>query len=99
MRISPSSNIIEALNRCGLNPTAKSQGRWESRCPAHDDHDPSLTVTETDDGKILLHCHAGCPYDAVVSSLDLKTRDLFPALNGSAPRRPAPKPKFKFRTF
>ena len=33
---------------------------WSARCPAHDDHHPSLTVTEVENGEILMHCHAGC---------------------------------------
>jgi putative DNA primase/helicase len=37
---------------------------WSARCPAHDDHHPSLTVTEVD-GEILMHCHAGCSYENI----------------------------------
>jgi hypothetical protein len=33
---------------------------WMARCPAHDDYDPSLSLADTADGKVLLHCHAGC---------------------------------------
>jgi len=28
-------------------------------CPAHDDREPSLSVSEADDRRVLLHCHAG----------------------------------------
>ena len=46
-----------------------------ARCPAHDDRKASLSVTERD-GRILLHCHAGCPYEKVRDALGLKNGDL-----------------------
>lgn len=52
-------------------------GRWKALCPAHDDHDPSLSVSEGDDGRVLLWCWAGCPCDAICSALGLAVRDLF----------------------
>jgi len=49
---------------------------WRARCPAHDDRDPSLSVSVRDD-KILLHCHAGCTTEAVVSAVGMEMSDLF----------------------
>ncbi|NLO26617.1 MAG: AAA family ATPase [Actinobacteria bacterium] len=49
-----------------------------ARCPAHDDHNPSLSVTEGDGGRVLLKCHAGCELKAIVKAIELDTRDLFP---------------------
>jgi hypothetical protein len=34
--------------------------RWACLCPAHDDHDPSLHLTDTDDGDVMWICRAGC---------------------------------------
>lgn len=45
-------------------------------CPAHDDHDPSLSVTSNESG-VLLHCFAGCVTEDVVAALDLQMRDLY----------------------
>ena len=45
-------------------------------CPAHDDKNPSLSITEKD-GKILLRCHAGCDVKNIVSALGLEMKDLF----------------------
>lgn len=54
------------------------RGRWVACCPAHDDKNPSLAITETDDGKTLIHCFAGCSMYDVLFSVDLKVQDLFP---------------------
>ena len=42
--------------------------RWQARCPAHDDRSPSLAVTETPDGTILIKCWAGCSAADVVGA-------------------------------
>jgi hypothetical protein len=49
---------------------------WAAQCPAHEDRKPSLSIRERD-GKILLHCHAGCPVEAVCDAAGLKISDLF----------------------
>ena len=36
------------------------QGSYMAQCPAHDDKSPSLRITEGQDGRILVHCYAGC---------------------------------------
>jgi len=58
----------------------KSTGdhKWVARCPAHDDKSPSLTIRETDDGRVLLHCFAGCPVEHVLAGAGLTFADLFP---------------------
>ena len=48
-----------------------------ARCPAHDDGSPSLSINSTPEGKVLLHCHAGCDIGAVLHALDLEPGDLF----------------------
>ena len=52
---------------------------WTARCPAHDDRGPSLSVKMADDGKLLMHCFAGCSVYEVVGVLGLTPADLFPA--------------------
>src|SRR5829696_3393046 len=44
---------------------------WVARCPAHDDRTPSLSIREKG-GKILVHCHTGCPQDAVLQELRVR---------------------------
>jgi hypothetical protein len=53
----------------------KAGGGWMARCPAHDDLTPSLSICATDDGKVLVHCHAGCGQEQVISIL--KSRGLW----------------------
>ena len=59
---------------------AKPSGgdQWIARCPAHADKTPSLSIGKGDDGRILLHCHAGCSADDVVDALGLSMFDLLP---------------------
>lgn len=54
------------------------EGRWIARCPAHQDRDPSLSVRELPDGRVLVHCHAGCGAVDVMASVGLSMTDLFP---------------------
>lgn len=70
---SPLQNVLARLE--GVRPVGENQ--HEARCPNHDDRTASLSVTSGDDGRVLLHCHAGCPVDAVVSSAGLTLKDLF----------------------
>ena len=49
---------------------------FTARCPAHDDKTASLSVKEGDGGRILFHCHAGCPADSVAAAIGLKLADL-----------------------
>jgi hypothetical protein len=45
-------------------------------CPAHEDKSPSMRVTQRD-GKILLHCMAGCVPDDILAAIGLRWSDLF----------------------
>ncbi|MFM1889341.1 MAG: hypothetical protein RLZZ565_98 [Planctomycetota bacterium] len=49
---------------------------WLACCPAHDDRNPSLSVSVGDDGRVLFNCFAGCSSDDVRSALGLEWRDL-----------------------
>ena len=53
-------------------------GQWTARCPAHDDRQNSLSVSEGNDGRVLLHCHAGCDLDKITAALGISKSDLFP---------------------
>ena len=52
--------------------------KWSACCPAHDDQGPSLALRETEDGRTLIHCFAGCSAHDVVSATGLTLSDLMP---------------------
>lgn len=55
----------------------RSAGGWMTRCPAHSDRLPSLSIREGRDGRTLVRCFAGCQPSAIVQALGLELRDLF----------------------
>lgn len=61
-----------------LDGLKKNGAGWVGKCPAHDDHHQSLSISEGADGRALLKCHAGCPTSTIVSALGLRFVDLFP---------------------
>jgi hypothetical protein len=56
---------------------AVGSNRFQARCPAHGDRLPSLSIADGRDGRVLLHCFAGCGTDAILAALKLSRRDLF----------------------
>lgn len=52
--------------------------QWTARCPAHEDSSPSLAIKELPDGRLLIHCHAGCGGSEIMESVGLTLADLYP---------------------
>ncbi len=61
-----------------LRARPSGSGKWQARCPAHADTSPSLSIREGQDGRVLVHCFAGCTSLAIVAKLGLTIGDLFP---------------------
>ena len=69
-------------------------GGWQARCPAHEDRHPSLSIDETDDGRVLLHCFAGCARARVLDAIGLREPDVRPGRSAAGQRtRPARRPR------
>lgn len=51
--------------------------RGMAKCPAHEDRNPSLSVTEGRDGSTLLKCHAGCDTERIVAAAGRTMADLY----------------------
>jgi hypothetical protein len=69
--MSVSARDIAFALGCKEKPDA--QGNYSCRCPCsshrNGDRNPSLSVKDGGDGKVLLHCFAGCAYDDIVAAL------------------------------
>jgi hypothetical protein len=88
---------IETL-KARLSGFKKTGNGGSAQCPAHDDRKASLSVTERDDGTVLLKCHAGCDTQTILSAIGLTWADLFSANAGPTPSRNG-RPKPSRRTF
>ena len=90
--MTPVENLLQRLEKVkGRN------GSWTARCPAHNDKGPSLAVRETEDGRVLVHCFAGCETVSVLGSVGLDMTDLFPPdikRREYGPSKPGVKPAF-----
>ena len=54
----------------------RAGGGWMAHCPAHEDCTPSLSIRDTDGGKVLVYCYAGCGQERVITAL--RARGLWP---------------------
>jgi 5S rRNA maturation endonuclease (ribonuclease M5) len=73
--------------------------QWQAHCPAHEDGNPSLSITTGNHGRVLVKCFAGCSYDEIVSASGLEPADLFrqAAWNGGGHKREAGEPESVYR--
>ncbi len=53
-----------------------SPGRWRARCAGHGGKSQSLAIADAE-GRVLMHCFAGCETAAVLSAIGLTVSDLF----------------------
>lgn len=67
-------NLIQRLDKVRKTGTDK----WQASCPAHDDKGPSLAVRELDDGRVLIHCFAGCGAAEILDAVGLDFSELYP---------------------
>lgn len=79
-----------------LDHVSERGGKYRAKCPAHDGKSrESLTLTETDDGTILIHCFGGCEVSAVVRALGVELSDLFPPDPKGTPGRRRNQPDWR----
>jgi hypothetical protein len=65
-----------------LTHATKTSNGILARCPAHDDRQSSLSLTQSNDGKILIKCFAGCAVEDIVKAIGLEMKNLFPPRGG-----------------
>jgi hypothetical protein len=97
--VRPIDRVLERLKGVKAH-----NGYFEAPCPAHEDREPSLSISEGSDGRVLVKCFAGCDFEEIVSAIDLKAKDLFsdedkriggrsyPSRNRSTVQHPPKKP-------
>lgn len=90
MAANPIDTLLDRLT--GVKATR--QGRWQARCPAHDDRSPSLAITETSDGTVLIKCWAGCSASEIVGAVGLDLKDLFPTRFDGKDHRASKPPRY-----
>lgn len=66
-------------------------------CPAHKDSDPSLSVGQGDDGRILIHCFGGCESEDVMAVLGGSMADLAPPSKNGRHRVAEPETVYDYR--
>lgn len=67
----------DLLARCDkVRRTGKET--WIACCPGHEDKNPSMTVRELADGRVLVHCFSGCGVEQILSGAGLTFDALFP---------------------
>ena len=83
----PIDNVLALL----VKVRQRQPGQYSACCPAHADKGPSLSIRETPEGSVLIHCFAGCTVSEVVGALGLEMTALFPPreLSGREPARHA----------
>ncbi|WP_052108047.1 hypothetical protein [Aerolutibacter daejeonensis] len=71
--VGPLEVVLSRLDR-----VQRSGRGYRALCPACGGRSQKLSVTEADDGRVLMHCFAGCPAAAVLGAMGLELPDLFP---------------------
>ena len=65
------------VDRCD-KARSTGNGTWIACCPAHGDKSPSMTVRELEDGRVLIHCFAGCEVHDILRAVALDWDAIFP---------------------
>lgn len=55
---------------------AKQGRRTVLLCPAHDDQNPSLSISPGTEQEVLLHCHAACTTQQIIDAAGLEWEDV-----------------------
>jgi putative DNA primase/helicase len=68
--------VHDLLNK--MKGVKRSGSGWTAQCPAHSDDRSSLSISQGDDGRILLYCFAKCSTENVCTALGIELKDLMP---------------------
>lgn len=80
--MTPLEQILDKLDH------KRSGSGWAAKCPAHgDDRSHHLTIHESNDGRVLMHCHKGCTFLEICNALEIEPKDTFPRPIGDEKRQ------------
>lgn len=106
--MAPIDKVLNALRTTTGQEPKRSGSGWSGLCPVHDDHNPSLSINEGDDGKALVTCMArNCDFADIAAALGLTKQDFFPdnaalpssQVNQNSKPQARPKRKSPVKTF
>ena len=64
-----------------LSSVRQTGSGWQAKCPCrNDDNNPSLSIAEGSDGRVLVTCHrgGGCDVNQICTAVGLKVHELMP---------------------
>jgi hypothetical protein len=67
-------NLLNKLGRVRKTGT----DRWIASCPTRQDRNPSMTIRQLNDGRILIHDFGGSSITEILDAIGLTFCDLFP---------------------
>ena len=82
--------ISDWLDR--LEGVRKAGNGYRARCPAHEDRNPSLSISLGDTGQVVVYCHRGCSFAEIRDALGIGTTEMARAPAPAPTAPPAPRP-------
>lgn len=71
-----------------LDKVSAGDGQWTACCPAHADSKPSLSITLSEKGDVLVNCFRGCSFADICRELNLSEYEMYDNSCASEPIRP-----------
>jgi len=69
-----------------LENVREVENGWTALCPAHPDSNPSLSIAEAEDGRVLMKCFGGCETRDIVGAIGMTLSDLYRQPKGKRKR-------------
>ncbi len=79
--------IDTVLSRVKGEIRPQSDSSYMVTCPAHPDGHPSLKISVSDSGKVLMHCHASCSFRHILEAFGLTQAEIDPDESQPVPTR------------
>ena len=67
--------LAELLSK--LKSVSESDEGWSALCPAHNDRNPSFSLTVKENGYFLVKCFCNCTFEQIVTAVKMTTSEMF----------------------